>query len=85
MKITENVIKNLDEISKEHLLSGDFEDAIYLYNLLTSLARKKAKENKNFSYSATQTNETVLNFIYSEVELVLGAKAVQRYKALANK
>jgi len=79
VKITGDVMKKLDEICKENLLSGRIEDAIRLVNLLRSLSEKKKNESKNFSYSASQRLETALDFIKSEVELVLGEGALNRY------
>lgn len=80
--VAEDTLKNLDEISREKLKSGKAEDAVALVNLLKSLARKKEKENKNFSYSSSQRLETALNFIKSETLLVLGKNAVARYSLL---
>ncbi len=83
VKIDDSIMKNLDDISKEKLLSGKLEDGIELINLFNSLAKKKEKENKNFSYSASQRLETAVNFLKSEIELVLGKNAVSRYNLLA--
>lgn len=80
VKITKSTAKELDSISKENLLSGKMEDAIELVNLLRSFAKKKEEENKNFSYSASQRLETVVNFIRSEVEQVLGKRAADKYE-----
>lgn len=78
-KITDSTMKSLDDISKEKLASGEIEDAVSLVNILKSLARKKEEESKNFSYSASQRLETAISFISSEVELVLGRKALSYY------
>lgn len=80
VKITRNTLTTLDEVSKNNLRTGLLEDAIHLINLLTSLARQKEKENKNFSYSASQRLETAANFILSEIELVLGKRAAEKYE-----
>jgi len=79
VKITKSTLKTLDLFAKEKLNSGTVEDAIELVNLLKSLASKKEKENKNFSYSATQRLEIAVNFLKSEVEHVLGTKAISHY------
>lgn len=79
VKITRNTLTTLDEVAKNNLRSGKLEDAIDLVNLLTSLAHQKEQENKNFSYSASQRLETALNFIKSEIEMVLGKKAAEKY------
>jgi CarD family transcriptional regulator len=82
IEITEELLKNLDNISKDLLLSGNFEDAVYLFNLLTSLARKKERDNKNFSYSASEILENTKEFLLSEIKNVLGEKAFPRYSFL---
>jgi CarD family transcriptional regulator len=78
--ITNKLIKALDIIAKEKLMSGKLEDTVELINMLNSLANKKEKENKNFSYSASQRLEMAREFLLSEVELVLGKKAAERFR-----
>jgi len=79
VKITRDTLTTLDFAAQERLKSGKIEDAILLVNTLRSLAKQKEKENKNFSYSASQRLEIALNFIKSEVELVLGKTAIKKY------
>lgn len=79
VKITRDTLTTLDFAAQEKLKSGKIEEAISLVNTLRSLAKQKEKENKNFSYSASQRLEIALNFIKSEVELVLGKSAIKRY------
>jgi len=79
VKITKTTLKTLDTFAREKLNSGTVEDAIKLINLLKSIAHKKEKENKNFSYSASQRLEIATNFLKSEIEHVLGPKAVSHY------
>ncbi len=80
VKVTKSLMKKLDETAKEKLLSGKFSDAIKLVNILKSIAEKKEKENKNFSYTASQRLENVLNFIKSETEMVLGKRETEKYE-----
>lgn len=79
VKITKSTLKTLDFFAREKLNSGTVEDAIKLVNLLKSISDKKEKENKNFSYSATQRLEIAVNFLKSEIEHVLGTKAISHY------
>ena len=79
VKIIDKLMRDLDNIYIEKIKSGDIDDAIYVVNLLRSLSAKKEKESKNFSYTASQRLDTALEFIRSEVALVLGKGAVKRY------
>lgn len=79
VKITRNTLVTLDAITKKKLNSGKVEDVIDLVNLLKSLAKKKEEENKNFSYSYSDRLEVALEFIKSEVAMVLGENATRRY------
>jgi CarD family transcriptional regulator len=78
VKITRNTLVTLDSVSKEKLNSGKAEDVVELVNLLKSLAKKKEEENKNFSYSYSDRLEVALDFIRSEVALVLGENVAKR-------
>lgn len=80
VKITKKTLKTIDATSKEKLESGKLEDIIDLVNLLRSIARKKEKENKNFSYSYSTRLEISIDFILSEIETVLGKRAVDEYR-----
>lgn len=77
--ITKNTLKDLDVFSKEKLESGKFEDVIELINTLKSLAKHKEEENKNFSYSYMDRLEIAHDFITSEITMVLGKAAIQKY------
>lgn len=79
LRITKKTLVNLDPVSKIKLNSGKMDDAIDLVNLLKSLAKQKEEENKNFSYSYSDRLEIAMDFIKSEVQLVLGEKALKRY------
>jgi hypothetical protein len=59
--------------------TGKIEDAINLVNLLKSLAKQKEEENKNFSYSYSDRLEIAVDFIKSEILLVLGKNALKKY------
>jgi len=78
-RVDKSILVNLDSISREKLNSGKFEDALYLVNLLQSLARQKEEENKNFSYSYSDCLEIALDFLKSEIALVLGKTALRKY------
>lgn len=80
IKINKKTLVSLDTVSKEKLGSGKMEDAIYLINLLKSLAKQKEEENKNFSYSYSDRLEIAQDFIKSEIELVLGKRALAKYE-----
>lgn len=80
IEIDSEALKTLDEIAHELLLTGKTEDAIQLVNMLRSLARKKEKENKNFSYSKSERLEVAVEFLRSEIQLVLGRRAVVKYQ-----
>lgn len=79
VKITKKTLKTIDATAKEKLASGKVEDIIDLVNLLRSIARKKEKENKNFSYTYSTRLEIAVDFILSEIETVLGKRAVDEY------
>lgn len=79
VNISRNTLVTLDTVTREKLNSGKMEDVIDLVNLLKSLSKKKEEENKNFSYSYSDRLEVALEFIKSEVALVLGAKALKRH------
>ncbi|MDD3647926.1 MAG: CarD family transcriptional regulator [Candidatus Dojkabacteria bacterium] len=79
VNITDRTLKELDEVSRRRLLSGGIEDTIKLVNTLKSLAKKKREENKNFSYTVSEQMEIAVEFLKSEIELVLGKKAVRQY------
>ena len=79
VNINKKTLISLDTVSREKLGSGKLEDTIHLVNLLKSLAKQKEEENKNFSYSYSDRLEIALEFIKSEVELVLGKKAAEKY------
>ncbi len=78
--IKKRTLKNLDGMAKDLLNSGKLEDAIDLINTLKSLARHKEKENKNFSYSYLDRLEIAGDFVKSEIDIVLGKKAAERYE-----
>lgn len=80
VRINKKTLVSLDVTSKQKLNSGTIEDVIELVNLLKSLAKQKEEENKNFSYSYSDRLEVSLEFIKSEVGLVLGKKAIEKYK-----
>jgi CarD family transcriptional regulator len=78
-KINKKTLITLDFISKEKMNTGKIEDAINLVNLLKSLAKQKEEENKNFSYSYSDRLEIAVDFIKSEVLLVLGKNTLKKY------
>jgi len=78
-KINKNTLVNLDTLSRDKLNSGKLEEVIDLVNLLHSLAKQKEEENKNFSYSYSDRLEIAMDFIKSEVALVLGQSALKKY------
>lgn len=80
VKIDKKALVTLDAVSKEKLGSGRMEDVIDLVNLLRSLAKEKEEKNKNFSYSYSDRLEIALEFIKSEVTLVLGKNAQKKYQ-----
>ncbi|MBU0976513.1 MAG: CarD family transcriptional regulator [Patescibacteria group bacterium] len=79
VNITDRTLKQLDEQTRSRLLSGGIDDTIKLVNTLKSLARKKREENKNFSYTVSEQMEIAVDFLKSEIELVLGKKALGHY------
>jgi CarD family transcriptional regulator len=78
--IDRKTLITLDAITKKKLTSGRIEDVIELVNILKSLAKQKEEENKNFSYSYSDRLEIALDFIKSEISLVLGENALKRYE-----
>lgn len=78
-KINKNTLVNLDNLSRDKLNSGRLDEVIDLVNLLQSLAKQKEEENKNFSYSYSDRLEIAMDFIKSEVALVLGQSALKKY------
>ena len=78
-KVNKRTLINLDNLSRDKLNSGKLEEVIDLVNLLQSLAKHKEEENKNFSYSYSNKLEIALDFIKSEVILVLGKSALKEY------
>ena len=78
VNISRKTLMTLDAVSKLKLISGKIEDVIDLVNLLRSLAKQKEEENKNFSYSYSDRLEIAMEFIESEVEMVLGKSALKK-------
>jgi CarD family transcriptional regulator len=80
--IEKKTLITLDAVTKKNLSSGKIEDVIELVNILKSLAKQKEEENKNFSYSYSDRLEIAMDFIKSEVLLVLGERALKKYNLI---
>lgn len=77
--LTEEIINSIDSLSKQVLKNGSINELIDLINTLNARAESKEAQNKKLSYSENKYLNMSLNFIKSEVELVLGEKSLKKY------
>lgn len=78
-KLTEDLINTLDSKSKQVLKNGTIDDMVDLINILNAKAASKESQNKKLSYSENKYLNMALNFIKSEVQLVLGEDSLKKY------
>lgn len=70
----------LSDISKEKLSTGSFHDAVSLVRILNTVRRDKRKNKKDLELGEKDNLQSAMDFIRSEVEVVLGEKAIKKYK-----
>lgn len=80
VKITQEQIDDLENISKTLLHTGDLSDAVELVNLIKALERGKKEQNKSLSFSDDRNLQSALDFIRSEVVESMGKKAAKELK-----
>lgn len=79
VKPKEEEIDDLQNISRDALLTGDMDEAIELYGLIKGIERKRGKDDKKLNATEERSLKMTMNFIKSEVSAVLGEKAVIKY------
>jgi RNA polymerase-interacting CarD/CdnL/TRCF family regulator len=75
-EVKEYSIDNLNRF----LLSGTIEDAILLINTFKWLIKEKAIKLKKLEISQREVYRKAINFIESEIKVVLGPDALEKYK-----
>lgn len=79
IKIEEETMSNLADISKEKLATGATEDAVLLIRMLHSVAKIKKEKNHTLSLTERSNLISALDFIKSEIVSVFGEKGLQNF------
>lgn len=79
-KVNKDVVATLKDEATLRLKTGLVSDIIELINLLNSVSKYHAKQGRSLSFSQNKNLQSAVKFLHSEVDLVLGAKAVKKYK-----
>ncbi|MCA9382588.1 hypothetical protein KC660_04250, partial [Candidatus Dojkabacteria bacterium] len=79
VKANDEDVENLQDSSREALLTGEMTDAIELYGLIKGIERMREENDKKLNATEERSLKMTLTFIKSEVSAVLGEKAVVKY------
>ena len=76
IRIKEEALSTLADVSKEKLATGKTEDAVELIRMLTSAEKMKQEKNHNLSLTEQTNLTSAVNFVRSEVLSVFGQKGI---------
>ncbi len=80
VKIDPDLSSKLSEVSKEKLSTGMIGDAVELIGILQTMSKKRKDDNKPLDLTERDNLRSAIEFVKSEVVVVLGEKALNKYE-----
>lgn len=84
IRVSEDDASRILEIAKEKFSTGKAKDVVDLITILKIVSKTRKKNNKTLSLTERDILKDALEFLTSEVEVVLGKKAIEKYALLLN-
>jgi CarD family transcriptional regulator len=79
VKFKPEIGTKLSEISKQKLATGTIADAVELIGILTTMSKKRKDDNKPLDLNERDNLRSAVEFVKSEIVVVLGEKALNKY------